>query len=214
MLYDGMQDDAPHFSDRDVALYNTLDYPSYSVAVEKVKVAFRIAYSLFDKIAFFWNDYAKLNVAPKSVYFRSIWFEKQDTKRATLRDSLSGSRNWPLRGLFWLSKDLFDPDLQSTAEPDAQQLFVIRNCLEHSYLKVHEMLPQGPRENDLWHDRLAYSVQRQDFERKALRVLRLARAGLIYLSLSMHYEERQHSKIESDLTASMSLDLMKDEWKI
>jgi tetratricopeptide (TPR) repeat protein len=212
MLYDGIEKDATHFSDHDVTLYNTLDYPSYSVSVEKTKAAFRIAYSLFDKIAFFWNDYAKLNVAPKSVYFRSIWFS--NPKRGILHESLSGSRNWPLRGLFWLSKDLFDPELEGTAEPDAQQLYVIRNCLEHSYLKVHEMLLPGRRNHDQWNDRLAYSVQRGDFERKTLRVLRLARAGLIYLSLAMHQQEEQRPKTQSDLIMPMLLDLWKDEWKM
>ncbi|MEI9803514.1 MAG: LA2681 family HEPN domain-containing protein [Pseudolabrys sp.] len=53
MLYEGMQVSAPHFSDKNVTLYNTLDYPSYSLAVERTKSAFRTAYSLFDKIGFF-----------------------------------------------------------------------------------------------------------------------------------------------------------------
>ncbi|MDX5595492.1 LA2681 family HEPN domain-containing protein [Pseudovibrio sp. SPO723] len=43
--------DTAHFSDKDVALYNTLDYPSYALAVEKARLAYRMEYSLFDKIA-------------------------------------------------------------------------------------------------------------------------------------------------------------------
>ena len=41
---------------RDVLLYNTLDYPAYGLAVEKVKVAFRMAYSIFDKIGVVMKD--------------------------------------------------------------------------------------------------------------------------------------------------------------
>lgn len=58
-LYEGLNATVMHFSDRQVALYNTLDYPSYGLAVEKLKAAYRVAYSLLDKIAFFLNDYAK-----------------------------------------------------------------------------------------------------------------------------------------------------------
>jgi hypothetical protein len=213
MLYEGTTQDGPHFSDRDVALHNTLDYPSYSVAVEKVKAAFRIAYSLFDKIAFFINDYEKLGVNAKNVYFRSIWYANQDARNGALRTEFT--ENWPLRGLFYLAKDLYEPSLQATAEPDAQQLYLIRNCLEHSYLKVHEILLPGSSLDDAWRDRLAYSVQREDFYRKTLRVFRLARAGLIYLSLGMHSEEQRRSQgTPKTLVAPMRLGLWEDEWKV
>lgn len=212
MLFEGIESDTPHFTDRNVTLSNTLDYPSYSIAVEKVKAAFRISYSLFDKIAFFVNDYAKLGVNSRQIYFRTIWYENQDWKRG-IRKEFRTSRNWPLRGLFWLSKDLFDPELQATAEPDAQELYVIRNCLEHSYLKVHEILLPKTDPSDLFLDRLAFSVQREDFFKRTLRVLRLARAALIYLSLAMHHEERQRPDDPNGLALPMFLDTLEDEWK-
>jgi hypothetical protein len=40
-LYECIHSHEPHFSDRDVSLYNTLDYPSYSLAVERAKAAYR-----------------------------------------------------------------------------------------------------------------------------------------------------------------------------
>ena len=49
LYYEAVQSEGPHFSDRGVLLYNTLDYPAYSLAVEKMRAAFRIVYSLFDK---------------------------------------------------------------------------------------------------------------------------------------------------------------------
>jgi hypothetical protein len=216
MFYEGSEANQPHFSDRDVTLYNTLDYPSYSLAVEKMKAAYRIAYSLFDKIAFFLNDYAKLNVDPKQVYFRSIWYENRDLKKRVLRKELSEARNWPLRGLFWLSKDLFDPELKDTTEPDAQELYVIRNCLEHSYLKVHEWSIPATAQLDSWRDRLAYSVTRDELASKTLRVLKLTRAALIYLALAMHSEEQKRSaeKKTDKLVAPMFLDRWEDDWKL
>jgi hypothetical protein len=57
MLWEGVWLDESHFSDREVLLYNTLDYPAYGLSVEKVKIAFRMAYSILDKIAYFLNHY-------------------------------------------------------------------------------------------------------------------------------------------------------------
>jgi hypothetical protein len=59
-LYDGLESHRIHFADRDAPLYNTLDYPSYGISVEKIKTAYRMAYSLFDKIGFFLNSYLGL----------------------------------------------------------------------------------------------------------------------------------------------------------
>ncbi|WP_425304879.1 LA2681 family HEPN domain-containing protein [Bradyrhizobium erythrophlei] len=62
-------------------------------------------------------------------------------------------------------------------------------------------------------DRLAFSVQREDFFRRTLRVLKLARAALIYLSLGMHHEELQRPPSKNGLVAPMVLGLWEDEWK-
>ncbi|HEY5063369.1 MAG TPA: LA2681 family HEPN domain-containing protein [Xanthobacteraceae bacterium] len=115
----------------------------------------------------------------------------------------------PQRGLYWLAKDLFDPNIQDAMEPEAQALYVIRNSLEHRYLKVHEMLvPLLKNEGtlDIWTDRLAHSVRRDDFEKKTLHLLRLARAAIIYLSLGMHGEENRRRKNNPSKIAPIPLD--------
>jgi hypothetical protein len=213
-LYEAIHSQEPHFSDRGVTLYNTLDYPSYSLAVERAKAAYRVAYSLFDKVAFFVNDYAKLAVDLTRVYFRTVWYVDQNLRNRVIRDELIKLENWSLRGLFWLSKDLFNLEFQDSADPDAQKLYLIRNRLEHSYLKIHEILVSRPIADDPFHDRLAYSIQREAFIEKTLVVLRRARAALIYLSLGMHREERRRSENRKDgLIAPMHLDHWDDDWK-
>jgi tetratricopeptide (TPR) repeat protein len=218
LFYEGSRANEVHFSDRGVLLCNTLDYPSYSLAVEKVKAAFRVAYSIFDKMGFFLNDYMTLGIDADKVYFKSIWYQKYNAQPRKIRCEFEDSENWPLRGLFWLSKDLFDKDFQAATEPDARALYEIRNHLEHKYLKVHEMLLPRTHDESLepWvTDRLAYSVQRRDLEAKTLRLLKLSRAGLIYLSLGMHRMEqiRQRGKDQTRV-GSISLDLWDDDWKV
>ena len=97
LYYDGTQVGGLHFADRDVTLYNTLDYPSYSITVEKAKAAYRIAYSVFDKIAFFLNAYLDLNLDESRVYFRGVWYVN-GYRNFGIRPELDRSDNWPLRG--------------------------------------------------------------------------------------------------------------------
>ncbi|MBW1999919.1 MAG: hypothetical protein JRJ29_18405, partial [Deltaproteobacteria bacterium] len=98
---------------------------------EKMKASFRMAYSLFDKIAFFLNHYLRLSIPERNVSLRTIWYKSQNRKGG-LRDEFTQRQNWPLRGLFWLSKDLYEdkPGFKESIEPDAQELHEIRNHLE------------------------------------------------------------------------------------
>ena len=207
MLWEGMKFAGPHFSDREVLLYNTLDYPSYGLSVEKVKMAFRMAYSILDKIAYFLNHYLALGIPEKRINFRTIWREKDN---GPVRDRFVKSENWPIRGLFWLSKDLFEEDMRDSTEPEAHALAELRHHLEHKYVKVHETR-LGP--SDPFCDTLAHSIGRSDLEQRTLRLMQLARSALIYLSLGMHREERERAKSERGLAATISLDPLPDEWK-
>jgi hypothetical protein len=182
-----------------------------------VRATYRIAYSLFDKVAYFLNEYLELKIKPDKVYFKGLWYENGDRKRP-VRPELNQSENWPLRGLFWLAKDLFHEKFSDLTEPDGRALHEIRNNLEHRHLKVHEFLPpqtSSTREGtDYWKDTLAYSVGLADFEEKTLRVLKLARAALIHLSLAIHkQEQRKHAGMDDVLVAPAMLDLYTDDRK-
>jgi hypothetical protein len=67
------------------------------------------------------------------VNLRALWYA---TGKTTLRPELRDRRNWPLRGLYWLSRDLVndDPEAHAALEPDARSLAEIR---KHRYLKLH-----------------------------------------------------------------------------
>jgi hypothetical protein len=68
--------------------------------------------------------------------------------------------------------------------------------------------------NDAIGQNLAYPVLRSEFEEKTVQLLRLARSGLIYLSLSMHHEESVRARARpGSLILPMALDLWRDAWK-
>jgi hypothetical protein len=63
-------------------------------------------------------------------------------------------------------------------------------------------------------DTLAYNIERATLEQKATRVMHLARAALIYLTLSIHIEERRRRTARGDAKVlGMPLPLYEDEWK-
>ena len=81
LLYEGLTAKMPHFSDRDVFLQATEPRPSLSLAIEKVKAAYRISYSLFDKVGFFVNAYMELGIPEKQVSFRTLWRTGENGRR-------------------------------------------------------------------------------------------------------------------------------------
>lgn len=213
LYYEGITSDAVHFSDKDVRLYDTLDSPAYSLSVEKTKVAFRMAYSILDKIAFFLKHYLDLSVPDRDATFRKVWYQ-EGKRRNGLVPIAAGTQNWPLRGLFWLSKDLHedDPEFRESLEPEAQELRELRNALEHRYLKLSHELWSGfmtvrselleriapgttrPEAFDALDDNLALYRGRWEFDGDALRMFQTVRAALIYLCLAVHWEEDRSSR--------------------
>ena len=214
LFYESLQTQNPHYSDKDVLLYNTFDYPCYGLNIEKAKIAFRMAYSVFDKIAYFINEYLKLKVPETKVSFKTIWYNKQK-KKSGLRKEFKCLENWPLRGLFWLAKDLSEhrPEFRISIEPDAQDLVNIRNHLEHKYLTVTSEFDMLDIDEADYAQKKIYRIMRDDFYAKILKILKLARAALIYLSLGIQIEEYKKNSKDNGRIGWIPLDIWEDDFK-
>jgi hypothetical protein len=210
MLFEGLHKSGPHFSDRDVLLYNTLDYPSYSLATEQVRLSYRAIYSILDKIAFFINRYWELGIPLKAVNFSKVWYSGKNLKN--LHPAFNAYENRPLRGLFWLSKEIFDEELKQCTNPDARELHEIRNHLEHKYLQVHQgWLPDSSADTA---DEFRKAISIDQLEAKALRITKIIRSALIYLSLAVHREEKlRRERNPKSLVVPMHMDTWDDKWK-
>ena len=202
-----------HFADRGVQVYNTSDYPAVGFAVERLKMAFRGAYSIFDKVAFCLNIYLGLDHPERQVSFRNLWFVKG--KEKAIHPKLDGLANWPLRGLFWLSKDVFEDDFKDVTEPDAQAIYELRNHLEHKFVSVHDMLLQAvPTSPTLDRAPGIFQLTFEDLAARTCRQLKLARAAIMYLTLAIHAEERRReAERPSGASFPMFLDNWDDAWK-
>ncbi|WP_321324669.1 LA2681 family HEPN domain-containing protein [Thiomicrorhabdus sp.] len=121
--------------------------------------------------------------------------------------------NLVLRELYWLSKDFVEQDKQSdmvlgqTMEPDADRLRSIRNHLEHKFLKVHDeiWLDVNEHVNSTSFEQVACHLSLSDLSAKTLRLMKLARAALMYLSLEVHREEEMRAQGRTGLAAPITL---------
>lgn len=182
MLFESLDYYSRHSSDKDVLLMNGFDGAQFSYRIEQLKMAFRLAYSIFDKVALFLNDYYDVGLKTSAVSFRKIWGQKKN-KKFEINSCFSGSKNWPLRGLYYLSKDLFDDEFDDVALPEAKDLADLRNRIEHRYLSLQDY-KVTVNSTDI-HSYISVD----EFQLKALRIMSMAREALVYLSLAMHREE-------------------------
>lgn len=187
LYYEGHNSSIPHFSDKGNLQLDFSKGVNYSLAVEKLKIAFKTCYSIFDKIAYLLNDYLELGWNLKSVSFRRIWYSNTKSNGIRVLDKINETENWAFRGLFWLNKDFYDksiPYLTSIA-PESKELADIRNYLEHKSINVISNSMEVPTEKE----RKSYWIKREDLEKKTLVLMQTVRAAMIYLSLGINLEE-------------------------
>lgn len=197
-----------HFSDKDVLMYNTLDYQAFGLSTQKLKLAFRSVYSIFDKISYFLNGYFNIGLEDRAISFKSIWYKNIRASSLQIRDGINLENNPPLKGLYWLSKDLFykgEMDYRAVIEPDAKDLDIIRNKLEHKFISVYDSAFVGNSVDD--------GLTDDELFNKTLKLLKLARGALIYLSLSIHKEEQIKDISRDKFALPINIPLLEDEWK-
>ena len=190
-LYQAIHEHSPEFVMRDVLLLDSGEGQVLGHHTEDLRASFRSAYAIFDKVGLYLNDYFRLGVDAGNVKFRNVWFEKPPSQTSELHSKFKGHQNWPLRGLYFLSKDLFDRDFNEVAEPDAAKLSQLRNRVEHRFLSFQNFVTEQSTDTHQF-------ISIDEFEGKALRLLKMAREALIYLSLAMHREEELRDQAISD----------------
>ena len=186
--------------------------------MDQVRIGLRAAFSVLDKIGLFINAYWKLGHAPSQVNFRLVWYVKRDRKKGLL-PAIQHLRNWPLRGIYWLSLDLADKDHQETLEPESRSLQELRHKLEHQFVKVVEPLsstlnPITSPTKVFTDPRIVMYVSRPELEAKAIRVLQLVRRALLQLSMAVQAEEEARAKARGNVAiGQIKMPVYSDDWK-
>lgn len=216
LLYESLKESTEklHFSDKRVKLVDTLDYRLHRLWIEKMKMAFLSAYAILDKIAYLINLHWDLQIPQHKINFRTIWY-KSGNRKAGLRDEFTILDNWPLRGLFWLSKDIFhELDDVTPIDPVARQLHHIRTHIAHKYLTVHDIMwDAGNYIGEHGHD-VSYPINQDELKTYGLKLLKLVRNALIYVSLGAHFQEAYLGEpLDDGLVGSLLLRDIPDEFR-
>lgn len=205
-----------HFADRGVVLFDALDYRLYRTWIEKLKMAFLALHAIFDKIAYLVNDYWKVGLEPKQVSFATVW-RSADRTRPGLSAMFAESSNWPLRGLYWQSRDFhLKPRGEGAVDPEARVLKEIRNHIAHKYLRVHDhYLYEAERDRTLNEEGLGFAISDQELEHHVMRLLKLARSGLIGLSCAVVHEEAElKSRRGDEGVYPMAIPVLDDQFRL
>ena len=181
-LYHAVHEDDPEFLMRDVFMLDSGENQVLGHCFEDLRSAFHSAYAIFDKISLLLADYYLLDVDLKWLNFRNVWFNKQgDLSQYSMVVKLASPRT------VFLSKDLHNDSFKEVAEPDAVDLARLRNQVEHRFVNLEYVSRGKSTEAQLF-------MLVEDFVARSLRLLKLAREALIYLSLAMHWEEQSQKE--------------------
>ena len=195
LFFESISNRNVHFSDKENIIIDTLDYSIYSLNAEKIKIAFKLFYSILDKIAYLINSYFKLEHKPQDISFRKVWLDKNK-----LNSKIEDTKTEGLRGLFWLCKNFSEKgDLHSLLEPEAKELSTIRNFIEHKSFKLIEFGTSGISD-----DGFTYTIERSVFVSKTFKLVKTIRASLIYTSLMISIEENKKGKPENMTTINLN----------
>lgn len=199
LLFEGLSKKTQKYYDKETSITYDYDYNSYDIDTEKIKLAFRGFYSIFDKMAYFMNEYFKIGLSETNVDFRKIWYDfDKKNNTAKIKSLLYQGENLALRGLYLISKDLFfnqkdenSKEFMSVLEPEAEKLSHIRNHLEHKFISI-KILDVARFETVSDRERNFY-ITEDDLEAKTLHLGQLVREAMIYLSFAVHVEESRKS---------------------
>ncbi len=211
LLFEGLNEFTKKFYDEETLIIDDYDYNLYDINIEKIKIAFRGFYSLFDKMANFMNEYFDLGLNERQVDFRRVWY-LNIKKQQVLNPVFDQNENLALRGLYLISKDLYfnNKDEESrefidVLEPEAEEINKIRNHLEHKFIMI-KMFDTKELEQFSERER-CFAITEKDLESKTIHLGQLIREAIIYLSFAVHIEENK--KDVDGKCASMPLNALR-----
>lgn len=112
-----------------------------NLKVSHLKSAFKILYSLFDKIAYFIHRFFDLNDISKDnkIYIDKL-FQKLNSNGWKPNEKLEDGQNYFINALFFILQDLRDvkgfESVSKWIDPNAEKFSEIRNAMEHRSLVV------------------------------------------------------------------------------
>lgn len=178
------------YADKELGLVDTGEFSDYSLKESMLRTAFKTAYSLFDRIGFFINEYFQVGLTNTKVSFKNVWKNKLADRNGQVyftvpNPIISTHADNPLiRAMYWLQKDFYENKKINVTTPHAEPIFQMRNDMEHNCLRT------GKPSNDASFTK--YTTE-GEIENNTYRLLKLARELIIYLCLAVAFDKRKEN---------------------
>lgn len=129
-----IKEESSHFYNKTYPHTDDTLYAIDNLKTSHMKSAFRILYSIFDKISYFVAKYIELPIKDEQITFRGIFFDKSKK----IHNKLESSDNFFLHALFYILKEV-ERDVVSNEiylNLEKHRLATIRNYMEHRSFRV------------------------------------------------------------------------------
>lgn len=193
LFYNGLHKKYPSWLEKDLYLTSSLDYIDFSTNTENIKMAFKLCFGILDSIVVLMDKYFETNYQG-TIYFRPT----------CLQQIFKNIQNPYIDALFWLSCDLSDTSKLKDWEvpnPNAKILRILRNNLEHGWVKISEdRIPIWREEHNY-----ALSITRDELEIVTMEIFRYTRCAIMYLFFAVAYNEKHKSLSKDIIVAAMEV---------
>lgn len=193
----------PSFPDQGLDLLDTGDCADYSLKEGLLRAAFKLVYSLFDRIGFFINQYFQVGLPPAKVSFKNVWKNELRDEKGKVYYVVpqpimrTYGKNPLIKAMYWLQKDFFKKKTMNITSPSSEPIFQMRNDMEHNCLRTGV---NKHRTNFTKHTSCGI------IEDNTYKLLHLSRELIIYLCLSISYELRIPLTSEEDFRDTENAD--------
>ena len=178
-----------HYADKELDLIDTGDFADYSLQEILMRTAFKTAYSLFDRIGFFINEYFQVGLKNTKVSFKNVWKKELCDRNGQVYFIVPNpiihthSDNPLIQAMFWLQKDFFENKKINVTTPHAERIFQMRNDMEHNCLRTGVQV---------YNVNFTKYTSNGKIEDNTYRLLRLARELIIYLCLAVGFDRKNN----------------------
>ncbi|MBM4241919.1 MAG: tetratricopeptide repeat protein [Euryarchaeota archaeon] len=176
-----------------VIFTDTLDYSQHDINIQLVRLSFKNFYDILDKIAFFINDYRNLNIKPRNIDFRKIWYSpwNGNPKKSVINKEIVKTQSYGLNALFDIHWDFEEGGPYNN-------LRMTRNALTHRFVKV-KMFCNDENNEEMTEDNLV---------ERTLELARIVRNAILYLMYFVNeMETKKHKFIDKEKTENHLLEI-------
>jgi len=182
LLFEGLHEiNCPNYEITGARLTDLYDGNHYELSIQKIKSAFRLVFSILDKLIKLLKDY---------------FFPKKQNKHnqfngRCIKEEFPGVENPFIQSLYWIACDLYhlkNGQQRDAPNPEDDDIKQFRNSLEHGLVRISDDVSEYD----------VYQITPKQLKKNAMRVFEIVRNSILTATFAIHYNEKkdQQNSIE------------------